>query len=135
MSRRLSKRIMWLTGLWNKGKSVFGILQFILKALVHIHILLLSVLATLYFPTGSLHSPSPTVIIAKADHWGVLVFRKMIAFPYFLFLCNHRGLGLLLGKAVQNFQLRIYLMRFRIKKPSKQAEWKRNQENCHYLLN
>lgn len=31
--------IMWLTGLWDRGRSVFGILQFILKALVYIHML------------------------------------------------------------------------------------------------
>lgn len=44
MSRRLSKRIMWLAGLWDRGRSMFGILQFDLKALIYILILLLSAL-------------------------------------------------------------------------------------------
>lgn len=82
MSRRLSERTVWFTGLWDRWRTVFGILQFILKALIHTHIVLLSILlhsAFFYkFPSLSLfHSNNypgrslGCLAIKKNDHFPI----------------------------------------------------------------
>lgn len=132
MSRRLSRRIMWLTGLCNKGRSVFGILQCILKAILYTHILL-SVLAFLHFPTGCFLSLPPTAVTTKADHCNGSLSRKVITFPYlFSFQCNRKGLRLSSSKAVQNFESRIYLIRFRLNKAFQAGRIEGKPGKCHY---
>ena len=84
---------MWLTGLCDKGRSVFGILQFILKALLYTLVLLLSVLALLHFPTGCFLSPPPIAVTTKAAHGNGSASRKVITFPYLFFNVTTKGSG------------------------------------------
>lgn len=85
-----------------------------------------------HVPSSLLSSIARTT---KANHWDISASRKMITFPN-LSLCIHRGFSLQFSKEVQNFELRMYLMRFQINKALQAGkEQKENQENAITIKN